>query len=110
MSPAPGTKVPDGSTVTLFYSDGPESVPNVIGKTEDAARKLIEDAGFQVSVVHDSTTVATKGDVLDQSPKSGTTETKGSTVTIVVSTYEAPSSSPSPSESPSGTPTGLPTP
>ena len=41
----------------------------MIGKTEDEARKLIEAAGFQVSVVHDSTTVATKGTVLDQSPE-----------------------------------------
>ena len=39
MDPSPGSKVADGSTVTLFFSDGPESVPDVVGKTEDQARK-----------------------------------------------------------------------
>ena len=43
----------------------------MVGKTEDQARELIEAAGFEVSVVDDSTTVATKGTVLEQSPKAG---------------------------------------
>src|SRR4029078_4122109 len=68
MDPSPGSKVADGSTVTLFFSDGPESVPDVVGKTEDQARTLIQDAGFEASVVHDSTTEAKKSTVLDQSP------------------------------------------
>ena len=95
MDPSPGSQVADGSTVTLFFSDGPESVPDVVGKTEDQARKLIQDAGFEVSVVRDSTTEAKKGTVLDQSPKAGSEEDKGRTVTIVVSSFE-PSPSPSP--------------
>ena len=89
MDPSPGSKVADGSTVTLFFSDGPESVPDVVGKTEDQARKLIQDAGFEVSVVHDSTTEAKKGTVLDQSPKAGSKEDQGRTVTIVVSLVRA---------------------
>ena len=44
------------------------------------------------------TTIVT---VLQQSPSQGQTLDKGSTVTIVVSTYEAPSLPPSPSISPS---------
>ena len=110
MDPSPGSKVADGSTVTLFFSDGPESVPDVVGKTEDQARKLIQDAGFEVSVVHDSTTEAKKGTVLDQSPKAGSKEDQGRTVTIVVSSFEPPSPSPSPSESPSATPSPSPSP
>ena len=101
MDPSPGSQVADGSTVTLFFSDGPESVPDVVGKTEDQARKLIQDAGFEVSVVRDSTTEAKKGTVLDQSPKAGSEEDKGRTVTIVVSSFEPPSPSPSPTETPS---------
>ena len=104
MDPSPGSKVADGSTVTVFFSDGPETVPDVVGKTEDEARKLIEDAGFEVSVVRDSTTKAKKGTVLDQSPKGGSEEDKGRTVTIVVSEFEEPSSSPSPTETPSESP------
>ena len=88
----------DGSKVILFWSDGPEQVPGVVGKTEDEARRLIEDAGFRVSRVTDSSTKAKKGNVLQQSPNSGQTLDKGSTVTIVVSTYEEPKPEPKPTE------------
>jgi len=110
MDPTPGSQVADGSTVTLFYSDGPESVPDVIGKTEDQARKLIQDAGFEVSVVRDSTTKAKKGTVLDQSPEAGSREDKGRTVTIVVSTFEPPPPSPSPSPTSTPSASGSPSP
>jgi eukaryotic-like serine/threonine-protein kinase len=104
MQPPADTKVADGSKITLFWSDGPEEVPNVIGKSEADATQLIEDAGFKVSRVTDSSTEAKKGTVLQQSPNAGQTLDKGSTVTIVVSTYVAPSPpppSPSVSASPS---------
>jgi len=110
MDPTPGSQVADGFTVTLFFSDGPESVPDVVGKTEDQARKLIQDAGFEVSVVRDSTTKAKKGTVLDQSPQAGSKEDKGRTVTIVVSSFEPPSPSPSPTPSPSASGSPSPTP
>jgi beta-lactam-binding protein with PASTA domain len=102
MQPPAGTDVADGSKVTLFWSDGPEQVPSVVGKTEAEATNLIQDAGFKVSRVTDSTTKAKKGDVLQQSPSAGQTLDKGSTVTIVVSTYEEPA--PTPSESPTAVP------
>jgi len=51
---------------------------------------------------------AEKGTVLQQSPNAGQTLDKGSTVTIVVSTYEEPEPPPSPSPSPS--PSVAPTP
>ncbi len=105
MQPPAGTEVAEGSRVTLFWSDGPEEVPKVVGKTEEEATELIEDAGFEVSRVTDSTTEAEKDTVLQQSPSAGQTLDKGSTVTIVVSTYEPPpSESPSPSGSPSPSP------
>ena len=95
MQPPAGTRVSDGSKVTLFWSDGPEQVPSVKGKTEAEATQLIEDAGFRVSKVTDSSTPSTSGTVLQQSPGAGTTLDKGSTVTIVVSNYTSPSPSPS---------------
>jgi beta-lactam-binding protein with PASTA domain len=98
MQPPAGTEVRDGSKVTLFWSDGPEEVPRVVGKTEDEARQLIEDAGFRVSRVTDATTKAKKGNVLQQSPNAGQTLDRGSTVTIVVSTYEEPEPEPEPTE------------
>ena len=99
MQPPAGTEVSDGSKVTLFWSDGPEEVPNVVGKTEAEATKLIEDAGFKVSRVTDSAGPEKKGTVTQQSPSAGQTLDKGSTVTIVVSTYVEPTAPPSPSTS-----------
>jgi beta-lactam-binding protein with PASTA domain/tRNA A-37 threonylcarbamoyl transferase component Bud32 len=101
MQPPAGTSVADGSKVTLFWSDGPEVVPDVVGKTEDEATDLIEEAGFEVSRVTDSTTEAKKGTVLQQSPGKGQSLDKGSTVTIVVSTYEEPPPPPASSAPPS---------
>jgi serine/threonine-protein kinase len=101
MQPPAGTEVADGSKVTLFWSDGPEAVPNVVGRTEAEATQRIEEAGFKVSRVTDATTEATSGEVLQQSPNAGQTLDAGSVVTIVVSTFQA---APSPSASPSQAP------
>ena len=112
MQPPAGTDVAQDSRVTLFWSDGPEQVPEVVGLSEAEARRRIEAAGFEVSVVNDSTTEAERGTVLQQAPPAGQDAAEGSTVTIVVSTFEEPSESPSPtpSETPSASPTEEPSP
>jgi serine/threonine-protein kinase len=99
MQPPAGTKVGENSKVTLFWSDGPEQVPDVVGKSEAEAKKLIEDAGFKVSSVQTTNTTERKGTVVQQSPEKGTTLDKGSPVTIVVSAYEEPSPTPTPTPS-----------
>ncbi len=97
MQPPAGTEVSDGSKVTLFWSDGPEEVPNVVGKTEAEATDLIEDAGFKVSRVTDSAGPRRRrAPSLQQSPSAGQTLDKGSTVTIVVSTFVEPTAPPPP--------------
>ncbi len=99
--PAPGDSIAEGSTVTVFYSDGPEEVPDVRGQTQKEAKQTLSDAGFTVSVVRSSDTTEPKGTVIDQSPRPGEQASDGSTVTIVVSSYEEPTETPS--ETPSGT-------
>jgi serine/threonine-protein kinase len=97
--------VPQGTTVTVSFSDGPEQVPDVVGMKQADAEKAIRDAGFQPDVVESSSTTEPKGTVIQQSPKPGQTAAQGSTVTILVSSFEAPSESPSPTtSSPSPTP------
>jgi serine/threonine-protein kinase len=51
QSPAPGTVITPGETVTVTVSSGPPtvSVPNVSGQTIDQATQALEQAGFQVS-------------------------------------------------------------
>jgi serine/threonine-protein kinase len=107
--PAANTPLDPGSDVTVYYSDGPEQVPLVVGLKEGAAKQRISDAGFEPQVVPSSDTTKPAGTVIDQSPRAGETPNQGSTVTIVVSTYEPPTESPSPSETPSETPTETPT-
>ena len=95
--------------VTLTVSRGPKAVPDVVGKTENQARQLLEEAGFQVSVLPDNASTEDKGKVTQQSPGPGTPLNSGSTVTILVSTYEPPPPTPTPTPTPTPSPTvGLP--
>jgi beta-lactam-binding protein with PASTA domain/tRNA A-37 threonylcarbamoyl transferase component Bud32 len=111
MQPPAGTKVGENSKVTLFWSSGPQQVPDVVGKTEAEAKRAIEGAGFKVSSVQTTSTTEPKGTVVQQSPDQGTPLSKGSTVTIVVSAFEEPSPTPSPTPTPTPTPSaGLPSP
>jgi serine/threonine-protein kinase len=108
--PRPASEVEAGATVTIYVSNGPQEVPNVVGMDEDEAEQTLEDAGFDVQVEHDTTTPAERGTVLRQEPGGGSEAPRGSTVTITVSDYkEKPSETPSPTPSPSETPTETPT-
>ena len=107
QSPSANTMVPSGSEVTVFFSDGPEQVPDVVGKTQGEAEKLIRDAGFEVFVTRSTDTTEKKGTVIAQNPDGGSDADQGDTVTIVVSDFEAPTETPS--ATPSGTPTVTPT-
>lgn len=88
--PNAGETVPAGSTVTLVLSEGQVEVPNVVGLPEDTARDRLEGAGFEVDVEYDPDTPAQKGVVLSQDPNGSTQAEEGSTVRIVVSSYEEP--------------------
>ena len=112
--PRAATTVAIDSLVRVYFSDGPEEVPSVVGIQEERARNRIERRGFSVSVQYDSETRAEPGIVLEQSPEAGSTLSEGAAVTITVSDYEEPEPSPSPSptptEEPSPTPSEEPTP
>ncbi len=89
QDPSGGSDAAKGDTVTIVISDGPETadVPDVVGKTEAAAKAALIDAGFKVNVVEEETVDPTDdGTVIDQSPNGGATATKGSTVTITIAT------------------------
>ncbi|MEH0846384.1 Stk1 family PASTA domain-containing Ser/Thr kinase [Micromonospora sp. CPCC 205711] len=111
VSPAEGTKVPEGTTVTLTVSKGNvRSVPDVVGYSKEQATKALENAGFKVDVDLGKEVPATEaGKVLSQSPKGGSKKPKGTTVTITVSVPEAtqPPTPPTPTPTePTPTPTG----
>jgi eukaryotic-like serine/threonine-protein kinase len=108
--PQAGDSVPEGTLVTVFYSDGPEQVPGVVGLQQAQAEQFIRDAGFEPRVVRSTDTKQPKGTVIEQSPGAGEDARAGSTVTIVVSAFEKPTKSPSPTPKPSPSPTPTPTP
>jgi eukaryotic-like serine/threonine-protein kinase len=85
-APAARTQLETGSTVTLVVSRGPErvEVPDVTGRSEDAARSALENRGLRVSVDDEETGSAEAGTVLRQSPAGGSRIREGGSVTIVV--------------------------
>ncbi len=110
QSPEAGMAVAEGSTILLTLSDGPESVPDVIGLEQQEAEQRIRDAGFNPVVREDNSSTEPKGTVVDQSPKGDQKVPQDTDVNIFVSTYEEPTEEPSPTDEPSPTePTESPT-
>jgi serine/threonine-protein kinase len=85
--PREAKEVPKGTRVRLFVSSGPEQivVPDVTGLSRDSAEARLRDDGFAVSVAEQESDEP-EGDVISQDPAGGTELTRGSTVTITVST------------------------
>jgi len=91
QSPAGGTRVQPNATVNLVIAKASTTttVPDVKGSTATAARSALSGAGFTVTEkAQDTSKQNEDGIVLSQSPASGQTVKKGSTVTIVVGHYK----------------------
>jgi eukaryotic-like serine/threonine-protein kinase len=80
-------QAPYGSPVDVVVSKGPfpVAVPRVTKMTEDEARALLADAGFEVSASEDHSDRVPSGVVISQDPPKGTELQPGNTVAIVVS-------------------------
>jgi serine/threonine-protein kinase len=84
--PAAGQSVPKGSTVRVNVMSGPvtAAVPSVVGLSVQEATSRLNAAGFKANPQYVPST-ATKDQVISQTPTPGTSEPKGSSVTIKVS-------------------------
>ncbi|MCD7864273.1 MAG: Stk1 family PASTA domain-containing Ser/Thr kinase [Lachnospiraceae bacterium] len=82
-----GTILNVGDTVTLTVSAGKEgiAIEDVTGMLQDEAVTLLEQQGFTVSVTESYSDTVEKGYVISQNPEGGQTVSKGSAVTIKVS-------------------------
>jgi serine/threonine-protein kinase len=98
QSPAAGQKIGQGSTVTLFISNGKvKDVPDVTGLSQVDAESQIADAGFKPTVRQRATDQPGEdGTVLKQSPPGGAKRTEGSTVTLTVGKLTTPTPPPTP--------------
>ena len=85
-----GQQVDPKTKITVKISKGNlVAVPNVVGRTQDAAEALLGAAGFEVRVEE----VAREGEagtVVEQNPAANRSRPRGSTVTIVVIEEQAP--------------------
>jgi serine/threonine-protein kinase len=87
QTPADG-QAPQGSTVELVVSEGPppRPVPNVVGRTQADADRILSDAGFVVIVGDEKfSNDAPRGEVLRQSPAPPEKLQPGATISLVVS-------------------------
>ena len=89
QNPAAGGQAPKQSNVTITVSQGPQFVglPSVGGKTSDAAKKTMEDAGFKVKInkVYGGLLGLVVGVDVNDEDKNGDGKVKrGSTVTLDV--------------------------
>lgn len=89
-------KVKPGATVKITVSDGPDEVevPGIVGSSKSEATSTLKNAGFKVSTDSAYSSSVPKGNVISQSPSSGSTVTPGSTVTIVISDGPEPTQEP----------------
>ncbi len=85
--PPGGSRVDEGSEVTLFVSAGPETkpVPDVVGRSREDAESALSREGFTVKVLEENDDDVAAGDVIRQTPGAGEQHAVGGEVTIVVS-------------------------
>lgn len=84
--PVPGTSLKRDATVDLVVSRGPRPirVPDWTGRDADAATTALQRRGFEVSTTEQNSDTVADGDVISQSPDSGTL-VRGDEVRLVVS-------------------------
>ncbi|HEX8054920.1 MAG TPA: PASTA domain-containing protein [Thermoleophilaceae bacterium] len=86
--PAAGEEVEEGATVTLRVSSGPGTkiVPEVRGKTEKQAAKLLADAGFEYTRQDEASASIPAGSAIRTDPAGGTEQRTGARVQLFIST------------------------
>jgi serine/threonine-protein kinase len=94
QDPAEGAQVAAGSPVAVVVSSGLVEVPDVRDVSQAQALSDLAQAGFEVQVVEQESTIEPPGIVLAQSPQPGTSLERGSVVTITVSISVEPTEPP----------------
>ena len=87
QDPAPRTKAPDGSTVTIVVSQGPAQVPvpEVAGRTQAEGEFILALAGLRAKVISIEDPNTEPGRVISSNPAAGVPVSKDSEVELRVS-------------------------
>ncbi|HVL97868.1 MAG TPA: Stk1 family PASTA domain-containing Ser/Thr kinase [Egibacteraceae bacterium] len=91
--PPAGAMVDEGSTVTIFYSEGPPlvDVPDLAGVSEDEARRRLTDLRFTVGAREtEASEEHAEGQVIRTDPPAGDSVPTGTEVALVVSSGPPP--------------------
>jgi serine/threonine-protein kinase len=85
--PAAGQSVPKGTKVRVNVMSGPATgtVPSVVGLSLQDAISKLNAAGFNANPKYVNNSTAQQNQVISQNPTPGSTETKGTSVTLEVS-------------------------
>ena len=91
QSVAPDTDVQQGAVITLYVSNGKESLllPNVEGKTAEEAEKELTDLGFKVTKTEAVDQSAPNNTVLKMSPLANQSYDRGTIVILQINTLPA---------------------
>ena len=97
-SPVPTSELSSTTRVRLWVCVGPSSkVPQIsAGTSLDRALSALGDAGFQTSQRSESSSTVKEGDVIGTSPDGGSYLASGETVTVIVSSGPAPTTTEAP--------------
>ena len=88
QNPKGGRKVAKGSTVSVWFSTGPQSVsvPDVSGKSQEEAKSILEAAGFKIGNVRTVDNASVQKDhVVSTDPEAKTQQTKGTIINLLIS-------------------------
>ena len=112
-SPKAGTRVSEGAAVTVNVSNGKSGIPQVVGKSEEDARRILNQAGFFNVVIKKQIPPDDfeAGTVYDQSPVADSKADKQQQITLLVALPKPPPTTtppPSPTATATATPTGTP--
>ncbi|MDP9864217.1 MULTISPECIES: Stk1 family PASTA domain-containing Ser/Thr kinase [Streptosporangium] len=87
--PEAGKQAPKGSTVQIYVPKEAAEVPGVVNLTVGDAKRMLKEAGFRYKVVEQESDLP-EGTVLSQAPEAGAKLQPGTTITLVVSSGQAP--------------------
>ncbi len=105
VSPGVGEMAPKGSKVQLTLSQGPQKLPNVVGKTQAEAEAILRKAGWDnITFLDDNASTEPKGTVTAMTPEAGTETRSDNSIVLQVSTFEEPEPEPTPEPTPDPTP------
>ena len=90
MDPSASSRAEEGSEVTIHIATA-RTIPDVVGKTQEAAEKALAEAGYENVKTKKQTSDKKEGTVISVNPKEGATAKSSAEVTVkIAQPYKVP--------------------